>query len=93
MFKIVKNIGKNTEGSRFAIFILVTFNKLSPNPIITKLPVALIKFKTLSLSIPDKNEAPKVIAPWYKNTEIDENITPIPREVANIIDTIPSIID
>jgi hypothetical protein len=63
MFKIVKNIGKNTEGSKFAIFILVTFNILNPNPIINKLPVVLIKFITLSLSISDKNDAPKVIAP------------------------------
>ena len=63
MPKIPKNTGINIDGSKFATFMLHALIILRPNAIINKLPTAVIEFTTLSLNMPDKNEAPIVIAP------------------------------
>jgi hypothetical protein len=36
------------------------------------------------------NEAVRVINPWYTNTEIEENNTPMPRVDAKIMEDSPS---
>ena len=80
-------------GSIFATLILHTFNIFNPIAIINKLPTEVIYVTTLSLSIFDNPEAPKVIIPSYKNTATLENKTPTPIDATKNIEATPSSTD
>ncbi|AHM56467.1 hypothetical protein EAL2_c11710 [Peptoclostridium acidaminophilum DSM 3953] len=82
--------GTSIAGRRFAIFILLTPSMLRPIPNMSKLPTTLISDITCCVSMPLRNPAPRVIAPWYISTEMADIITPMPIVDANIMADTPS---
>ena len=82
--------GMKTAGRKLAILISVISSILKEIPIISRLPITLISFITVATSTPFSREAHNVITPWYINTDIDDNATPIPRDDANTTEVTPS---
>lgn len=86
-------MGIKTEGRRFATLISHISSILKPRPIIKSPPAAVTSLITVFVKSPLSDDAASVIIPWYKKTETEDNITPIPRDEEKIIDEIPSSMD
>ena len=77
-------------GSRLATRILLISRRLSPMANSRRPPAAVISVTIWSVRTLSKNPAPRVIAPWYKDTGEAEKPTPSPKDEAKAIEVNPS---